>query len=155
MHPPQHRANRFVYVASLYTPKIRLEGWISFSIILIRNITLAYFRIPSYLAARSLFRASDYEISLSNSHSLILYQVQSFPSCETSGLFFPSSFLQVLWPLLTSHNKPFSTLFQHVCEISHGKVNNFHSMYPHHLHPVVRVVFGHRFMLQTHPNGYA
>lgn len=46
-------------------------------------------------------------------------------------------------------------LFLHVCETSRGKVNYFHSMYPHYLHSIVRVVFGLRFVAQTHPNGYA
>lgn|SRR5690606_17914405 len=44
------------------------------------------------------------------------------------------------------------TLFPHVREISRGKTNNLHSMYPHHLHPNVRVVLGLRFVLQAHPH---
>ena len=46
-------------------------------------------------------------------------------------------------------------LFQHVCETSRGKINNFHSIYLQHLHPDVRVAFGLRFVWQAHPIGYA
>lgn len=50
----------------------------------------------------------------------------------------------VLWPRLTSHDKSFPTvfhtLFPHVRETSRGKINNFHSIHPHHLHSNVRVV---------------
>jgi len=46
--------------------------------------------------------------------------------------------------LLTSHSKPFANIlltpFPYACEISRGKVNNFLSIYPHHLHLDVRVV---------------
>jgi len=47
------------------------------------------------------------------------------------------------------------TTFLHVCEISRGKTNNLHSMYPHHLHSDFRVVLGLRFVWQTRPIGYA
>jgi hypothetical protein len=46
-------------------------------------------------------------------------------------------------------------LFQHVCETSRGKADNFHSMHPHHLHFAVRAVFGLCFVWQAHPNGCA
>jgi len=46
-------------------------------------------------------------------------------------------------------------MFQHVYETSRGKVNNFHSMHPHHLHFAVRVVFGLCFVWQAHPNDCA
>ena len=56
---------------------------------------------------------------------------------------------------LTFFDRASYLMFPHVCETSRGKVNNFHSMYPQHLHFVVRVVFGLRFVLQAHPNDCA
>jgi hypothetical protein len=43
-------------------------------------------------------------------------------------------------------------MFPHVCETSHGKTINLHSIYPHHLQYCVRVIFGLRFVLQAHPH---
>ena len=47
------------------------------------------------------------------------------------------------------------TPFPHVCEPSRGKTIYFHSMSPPHLHSRFRIVFGLRFVLQSHPSGYA
>ena len=45
-------------------------------------------------------------------------------------------------------------MFPHVCEISHGKTINLHSIYPHHLQCCVRVIFGLRFGLQARPHSF-
>ena len=42
----------------------------------------------------------------------------------------------------------------HVCETSRGKIDNFLSIYLHHLLPCIRVAFGLRFVLQTRPASY-
>ena len=46
------------------------------------------------------------------------------------------------------------TLFPHVCETSHGKTINLHSIYPHHLQCCTRVIFGLRFVWQAHPYSF-
>jgi hypothetical protein len=44
--------------------------------------------------------------------------------------------------------------FTRVCEISHGKTINLHSIHPHHLQYCVRVILGFQFVLQPHPHNF-
>jgi hypothetical protein len=96
-------------------------------------------QVPPYLfAGRYLSIFSALFTSSGNIHLLSLLKIQPFTVFVSPPSIYDGSFLQILWPRLTSHNKSFSTVlhtsFPHVCEISRGKTNNLHSMYPHHLH---------------------
>jgi len=109
----------------------------------ILNVTFAYCWFPTYLLARSLFRASDI---ISSSVTFIYYptfRVQPFPFYNLSSLSWDqiTGYYGLGW-LLTVNlvSTVLLTPFPHVCETSRGKTNNLHPIYPHHLHSGVRVV---------------
>lgn len=98
--------------------------------------------MPSYsFGGRSLLLSfSAFFLSYSNFHLLLTPRVQPFDNPRDFRQYPSRGRLAVnlLWPLLTSHDKLYSVLltpFPHVHETSRGKATHFHSISPHYIHP--------------------